>query len=200
MPKVVTPEVELQSLEKEIVPIVVKAEKLVTIKDAKDMEKASELRTQLKSYAKQVKERKETITKPANALLKAVRALFAPLEDRVDDTLSAIDAAMIAYQTEEKKRAAAEEAKLLDRVGKGKLKLDTAVRKADEIERPAAVVKGDAGGTQFITTPVFEVEDVSLLPKDYILPDMVKIRAAMKAGNQLPGVRYWTEERPRDVK
>ena len=199
--KELDPKVEAQALEKDITPYVTKAQKLVVIESPKDMEKASEMRTQLKTYAKEVKNRKETVTKPAYAAYKAAMALFAPIEDRIEETLNVINKAMISYQTEQKKLADIEEAKIAARVGegKGKFKFDTAVRKMDAIEKPADKVATKSGGTQFITVKKFEVEDVSKLPVEYILPDEVKIRASMKAGIELPGVRYFTEEVPRNI-
>lgn len=196
-----TPEAEVKVLEKEIIPFVQKAEKLVVIRNAKDMEAASEARTQLKKYSKQITAVKETVTKPLNAALKAARALFATVEDRVEESLTAIDKAMIAYQTEQKRIADEKEAKIAARVGegKGKLKAETAIEKMGEIEKPSEKVATESGGTQFITVPVFKVVDVTKLPAEYLLPNEVKIRAAMKAGIQLPGVEYSTEERPRDI-
>jgi len=40
----------------------------------------------------------------------------------------------------------------------------------------------------------FEVVDFSILPDEYKLPDMVKIRKVVTAGATIPGVRTWKEE------
>lgn len=194
-------EKDVKILEKEILPYIAKTEKLMVITSAKDMEVASEMRTQLKAYEKQVTAKKDEVVKPLNQTLKAIREWFAPLEDRIETSLDTINRAMITYQTAEKKKADAEEAKIAARVGegKGKLKVETAIKKMDEIEKPSEVVATASGGTQFITVPVFKIVDVSKLPVEYILPNEVKIRAAMKAGIQLPGVEYSTEERPRNM-
>ena len=199
---------DVQVLEKEITPYIVKAEKLVVIKNEKDMSLASEMRTQLKAYEKQVTAKKEEATKPLSLALKNIRGWFAPLEERIEETMSSINRAMITYQTEQKAIADAEAEKIASRVGegKGKLKTETAIRKMGEIDKPAEKVTTASGGTQFITTKKFEVMDLEALAKCrdkqggfYILADEPRIRTAMKAGIELPGVRYYTEEVPRNI-
>ena len=40
----------------------------------------------------------------------------------------------------------------------------------------------------------FEVIDINLLPDDYKMADLVKIRRVVIAGAAIPGVRVWQEE------
>lgn len=196
-----TPEAEVKTLTKEISPFIAKTQK-VTISNDKQMKQASEMRTQLKAYAKQVKEKKETVTKPAYAAYKAGMALFETVEKEVKEALSFIDRAMIDYQTEQTRIADEKKAAIEDRVGsgKGKLRIDTAVAQIDAVDTPDKKISTTSGGTEFIATRCFEVTDVSILPKEFILPDEIKIRAAMKLGTELDGVKYWTEQRPRNTK
>jgi type I site-specific restriction endonuclease len=184
-----------KALEKEISPVISKASKIViTGKD--DLAKASDILTQINRYADKVKESKESVTKPINESLKAARALFAPLEDRLDEAKLSLRKAMISYQTETQRIADEEAKKIEARIGegKGKLKFDTAIAKIAEIDAPDKQV----GSTTFIATECFEVTNLASLPVDYILPNEVAIRNAMKLGKKLPGVRYWVEQRPRN--
>lgn len=199
--KTLSADKEAEVLRKEIVPFIKSAEKIVVIKNDKGLAEASEVRAQLKAYEKQVVAKKEEITKPLNQALKVARGWFSPLENQIDAVLGNINTAMIAYQTEKKAKADAEAKKIADRVGegKGKLTLETASRKMGEIDVAEKVVETESGGTQFITVKKFEVMDVTLLPKEYIIADEVKIRAAMKGGVELDGVRYYTEEVPRNL-
>lgn len=192
-----TQDKEVKVLEKEITPFVKKAEGLV-ISDAKGMKSATEILSQMNKYADQVKEKKESVTKPLNAALKAARALFAPLEDKLESGISEIRSAMSSYQTEQKRIAKEEEDKIAARVGegKGKLKVETAVKKMSEIDKPEDSVSSDSGMVKFKTVKKFKVMDVTILPHEYILADEVKIRKAMLAGIELPGVEYFTEEVP----
>lgn len=188
---------EIAVLEKEIGPVV-KAAVKVKIESAQHMINATQTLSVINKYADKVKEQKEKITKPLNLALKEAREMFRPLEDNLEDAISAIRGAMTTYQTEQKRIADAEAAKIANRVGegKGKLKVDTAVQKMQEIDRPAEQVATEAGMVKFKTIQKFEVMDVTMLPHEYVLPDEVKIRNAMKAGIELPGVRYYEEQVP----
>lgn len=190
---------EVEVLEKEIVPVVNKALK-VSIGNSEDMSKATEILSVVNKYADTVKEKKESVTKPINAALKAARGLFAPLEGKLEEAVGVLRKAMIVYQTEQKRIADLEAAKIEARIGdgKGKLKFDTAVAKIESIDKPANQIIGDNGSIQFVSTPCFEVVDISKLPVEFLLANEVAIRSAMKLGKKLDGVRYWTEQRPRN--
>lgn len=41
---------------------------------------------------------------------------------------------------------------------------------------------------------IVEIEDVALIPREYLMPDMPKIRAACKAGKKIPGVKSYEDE------
>jgi hypothetical protein len=189
---------EVVVLEKEIHPFIVKAKQFIVIGNARGLEEASALRAHIKEYARNVKDRKEEVTKPLYKLYKDAMALFTPLEKDIEKALKIIDKSMSEYQTELRRVALEEEAKIAARVGegKGKLKAETAMKQIDAVEKPQVKV----GGTQFITVQQFEVIDKKEIPLEYMEVNEGKIRTAMNAGIQLPGVRYFTVERPRNSK
>ncbi len=50
--------------------------------------------------------------------------------------------------------------------------------------------------TPFRDYKCFAIEDEKLLPKEYLMPDEIKIRKCVNAGiESIPGVRIWTEKR-----
>lgn len=183
----------LPVLQKEVAPVVKQVEGLV-IKTQADMTAASELRESLKKVEKAAKADKEKITKPLNEALKQVRAKYAGIEDIVEAALTGLNKKMGAWQTAEVARADAEAKKIADRTSAGRLKPETAVRKLDEIEKPADTL---AAGTGFMTVQKFEVVDFAELSNDYKLADETKIRAAMRAGIEIKGVRYYSEQVPK---
>lgn len=143
---------EIATIEKEITPFVTKAGKIV-ITNKKEQDAAATLLTQLRGYAKKLKTRKEEITKPMNAALKSARDFFRGPEDKVLDAIEQIGSAMGAYDLLEQKRVRDEEDRIAARVGEGKghLKQETAVRKMDEIDRPAAALVNESGSVKFRT-------------------------------------------------
>ena len=63
---------------------------------------------------------------------------------------------------------------------------------------PPAKTVETADGSRVTFTRRFhmEIEDASLLPREYLVPDEVKIRKVASAGIQIPGVRSWYTEEP----
>lgn len=180
---------EVKALEKSIAPVVAKASKIVVIRDAKEMEIATETLSQLNKYADSVKAEKKKLTEPANATLKAIKALFAPLEDAVLPKIEAIRGAMSAYQTEQTRLAREEEAKIASRVGegKGKLKVETAVKKMEDIDKPAEKIATASGGLRFREDKKLKIMDETMIPREYLIPDEKKILDALKGGTAVAG-------------
>jgi hypothetical protein len=193
-------------IQKELVPIektvslVSKKVADLVIKDATTMATASEYRSQLKEYAKAIKEKKAEVLDPLNETLKKFKGWFKPVEDKCEANLTIIDNKMVAYQTAKIAKEKAEEAKIVAKMESGKIGIDKAVDKLAQIDRVDKKVETDSGSTSFIEHQCFEVMDVNMLPVEYILPNEVAIRSAMKEGKQLPGVRYYTEQRPRNAR
>lgn len=188
---------EVAVLEKEINPAITKASK-ITIHTAEDMVKATEVLSNLNRYADTVTEKKESITKPLNAALKAARQMFVPLETKLEDAIGGVRKAMITYQTEAVRKQKEEEAKIAARIGegKGKIKIETAVEKLQNIEKAPEKIATDAGQVKFKTVKKFEITDISALPREFMVPNEVEIRKAMLAGIEVTGVRYYEEQVP----
>jgi hypothetical protein len=191
----------IKTLEKKIVPFVNKYATIV-IKDMKDMQNAATVLSRLNQYNDKLEEERLKVTTPLNEALKAARALFKPLETKLETSIAFIRMAMSTYQTEANRLAKVEEEKIAVRVapGKGNLSFDTASRKIEAIDRPEGKVSTDEGSVQFITRKKFEVVDIALLPKEYIVSNDVAIRKAMLEGKELPGVRYYEVQEPRNMR
>lgn len=93
------------------------------------------------------------------------------------------------FQTLEAKRASEEAAKLAARVERGTMKLDTAVRKMDEIAQPIEEFKTTSGTVAFRTIPKLDIIDAKLIPREYLVIDEAKVFAALKAGTIVPGAQ-----------
>lgn len=182
-------------VEKEISPIVAKAESII-IKDEKSMGEAVELLSTVNQRLDAITKEKETITKPANEILKRERARWKPMETMLESAVSVLRKSISTYQTKAKAKADADAAKITEKVQAGKISAPTAIRKMGEIEGPAGKVATGSGSVQFRTEEKFEILDYTKLPWEYLVPDESAIRKAMKEGLKLPGVRYYTEEVP----
>jgi hypothetical protein len=163
------------------------------------MEQASNLRSTVKQYIKDLTEEKEKVTKPLNEALKAERARFKPLEEKAEAIIEHLDRQMSAYQTAEAKRAADEEAKIAARIGegKGKLKMETAVAKLAAIDTPDKTV----GGTRFVTDYEIVITDLRAIPEQYLKIEVrtLVLKAALKAGVAVPGATLKEVQRPVNI-
>lgn len=188
---------ELTTIENKFSPIVAKAQELA-IADEKSMGAAAQYLSELNLFLDKIVAYKETKTKPLNSALKIIRAETKPFETQLDEMIALIRRKMSAYQTEKKRLADEQEARIAARVGEGKghLKVETAARQMEEVERPVGAVTAESGMVKFKTVKCFEVMDLSIVPLEYHLADEVKIRKEMNLDKEIPGVRYWTEQRP----
>jgi len=200
MPTKNKPEAEDQrvvTIKKTVNPHIVNAERLV-IDDELTMKAAVELLSNLNRYNDKIGEEKEKITEPAKQIVKVENARWKPLEDTFKTAIALVRGKMIAYQTEQTRKADEDAAKIAARTkaGKGNLSLDSASKRMDEIVVPEKKVEATSGGVRFQPVKCFEVVNLAMVPIQYHLANEVEIRAQMKLGNEIPGVRYYVEQRP----
>jgi len=186
---------EIKKLELAIKPVLAKAWS-VTIKGDSDMRYAVENLSSLNRYLDEVTSQREAITKPLTAALKSARALFKPIEERLGGAIGSVRAEMSRYQTLEVVRVENEASKIAKRVGegRGKIGIETAVRKIGEIDGVASSVIGDNGMVKFRSVRKFEILEVDKVPREYMVVDEIAVRKAMLAGIKIAGVRYFEEQ------
>ena len=187
------------AVQKEIAPIIEEAGSF-KIKTADDMKKATEMLSLLNKRLDEITEEKETITKPANEILKRERARWKPIETLLDSAVSSVRAQMTAWQTKQRAIEQGKKDKLAAQMNEGTLDMDQASNKIAKIKTVDDNVSTEEGSVGFRTDKRFEVMDVLLLAEyergAAILPNETLIRKLMNKGVELPGVRYYTEETP----
>lgn len=193
--------VTVETITKELAPVV-KVVDALTIKNESDKELAGNKLAEMKAMLKRIETEKERVTKPLNEALKSERSRWKPAETQLENGIQLLTKELTRYQTEETRKAQEKEQNIAKRVGEGRGKLSTekAAEQIDNIDKPKASMSTSTGGTmKFREVKNFEVIDVSKLPAEYVVPasaDTAKIRASMNAGIELPGVRYFTEQKP----
>ena len=167
-----------------------------------EMQIATVILSNINKYVDSVQEQKDLLIKPINVSIKNIRTMFKPLEEIYEQAITDIRAKMTLYQTQAVLEARRVEEVIANRVkaGTGNLSIEKAVEKISKIERPEKEVATESGLVQFAEVKCFEVTDISKLPIAYHLPDEVAIRKAMKDGREIDGVRYWTEQQPRNYR
>jgi len=168
------------------------------IVDATSMQTGVVILSNMNKYMDDVKEKKETLTKPINTALKNIRAMFKPLEETYQGAIEMLRSKMSTYQTAEVARVREEEAKIAARVkeGKGNLSIDTAVKKMEAIATPEKEVSTLAGLVQFRESKILKVLDINLIPKEYFNLDEARLLKDLKAGIQVAGATTETIQVP----
>lgn len=152
--------------------------KSVTIKTNDDMQSASIVLGRLSTYLKQVTEEKEKVTKPLNEALKAERARFKPLEDKIGLAIAHIRGEVVRF----KSLQLTEQSKVADKLRSGDVSsLDDAMAIVN--------VVGDKkiDGMSFRTQKVLKVTNASKIPRKYLVVDEKRVLEDLKKGVKVAG-------------
>ena len=185
---------------KELAPLKAQVSKLenraneITITTAEENASATELKAKLNETKKQIKDRKEEITKPLNAALKSARDLFAPIEESFEKAERILAGKLIAYKQKVEAETRAAEAKIAARVEKGTMKLETAERKLDALPTVQKTTQTDHGRVQFRKIKKVRITNPDLVPDQYWVLNEVLIRKDALAGTPIAGVEVYEEE------
>jgi hypothetical protein len=170
------------------------------IDSQESLSQATDILSKIKTSAKDLKSRKEEITNPLNAALKSARSLFKPLEDDLATAERTIKGKILDYSNEVEEEARKKAAKLEDRVERGTMRTDTAMRKMDEIETVGSSVQGASGSVQFRMVRNIKIVDPTKIPLKYLSNEKVlaAISAAVRTdvlnGTKVDGVEIVEEK------
>ena len=178
--------------EKEVSVYEKKANALVI--DEASIESAVVLLSETNKVADKVKAEKEKITTPLNEALRVERARWKPIEDAVTNAVATIKSKLVAYQRVAEEARVAKEANLMARVEKGTMRVDTAVAKMEALPDTNAPVTTASGLIQYRTVQKLVIEDINKIPREFLVVDEVKVKAALKAGNVVPGAKMVEEK------
>lgn len=151
----------------------------LTIDSQESLAQATDILSKIKTSAKDIEKRKKEITDPLNKALKSARDLFRPLETDLATAERTIKDKMLDYTNEVEEEARKQAAKLEDRVERGTMRTDTAMRKMDEIETVGSSVQGEKGSVQFRTVRTIKIVDPTKIPLKYLSNE--KVLAAISA-------------------
>lgn len=176
-------QVVLKSIEKTSQPLLRKAVDL-DIKTKEDYELAGKLISQLKDMAKQAKAEERKITDPLNEALTATRKHFKPFFTAVESTEAEIKERMLAFLSKQEEKAN----KLGKQLEDGKIKkLSTYASKVNDLH-----VSNEHASVRNVK--VVEIVKESTIPREYLVPDLNKIKAALVEGKKVPGCILTTKQ------
>jgi len=166
----------------------------VTISTQEDYTAAVDLVSRLKDAGSKIKASKESVTKPLNEALRNTRELFAPIEEQFAKAEAIVKTKLLDYKRKIDAEARVAEAKIAARVENGTMRLDTAERKLDAVERVENTTRGKVGEVQVRVIKKVRIVDAAVLPREYLIPDEVAIRRDALGGKTIAGVEVYDEE------
>ena len=142
--------------------------------------------TQVKEIKKIVQEKKDSVVKPLNEALKNTRALFKPIEDKVDIIETYLKGEVLRYNTKllQEQRKREEEAQAKIEAG---ATFEEATKSVERIEK-----KIDAIPTRKIKR--LKITDASKIERQFLIPDEQAIKEALLAGIKVGGCELVEEE------
>lgn len=177
---------ELNIIKKEILTVRQNTNSF-TVKNSADLDTGAEILKMIKNTVDIITQRKDEITRPLMTELAKTRDLFKPLELDLEGAKKEVKAKMLAFQIEEEERIAKDKARIDARVAKGTMRTDTAIEKIDKL--------GEAPKSNIRTLIKVRITDETAIPREYLVPDMMKItEAVLKQNIYIPGVETYKEK------
>ena len=183
-----------------------------------DYQLAGEELKMIKGRMKELDDLRKSMTRPLDEAKKHIIALFAPAEDGLKKAENLIKRAMLGYQQEQERKRQEEEAKLRKiaedeqrrRNGLASKQAEKARARGEEDRAqeildnvpviPTPVVLKEQPKVKGISTRKvwkFRIVDVSLLPREYMIPNekmLLAFARATKGTIPVPGVEFYAEE------
>ena len=172
----------------------------LVIKDDASMEKAVTMLSEANKVADALEAEKNKILEPAKDVVKQINERYKPAETILKSIISTIRNKMIVRQRELSEAEAKAKAKLLDRVDRGTMKVETAVAKMEKLPEASAPVTTSAGMIQWMIVKKLVIEDEKKIPREYMTINEVAIKKAIASGVVVPGAKMIEEKVPKNLR
>jgi len=148
-----------------------------------------DLLSSIKQAQKVLKGKKDKIIKPLNEAVVAVRDLFRPIEQDIVYAEMALKGALNTFHQSELREAEKARRALEQQAKHQHFKPETLARKVEALETPAVSTQTEEGSrVQYRKSREVVVKNETLVPDEYWVLDMVKIRRDALGGKTIPGV------------
>lgn len=202
---------EITLIQNEVSALMEQAAGFANIKTLEDEASATEFVSQIKKRNRAIEKKMKQYVDPLKDTIKTIQADFKPFIEELDQAEDSIRKGMIAFRNAEDFRVreeARKRAEIEAKAAVNEMKNDmtpesvgTAIeagKKLEEakIEAPKKVETA-SGSVHYRKDWYCEIVDPYAVPGEFTMPDMAKIKAAVKAGTRtIEGVRIWEESRP----
>ncbi len=163
------------------------------ITDNESMTFAADVLAETKGNHKRLDDKRKEITQPINAALKATNLLFKPALDFYKMCESAIKMKMLQANTRAQQAAQA----ALQAAGEAAAEGDTEAITTEIAKHDDAVNLPAADGVQYRTTWKFNIIDATLIPREFLTPDLKLIEGHIrhkKSATVIPGIEVYEDQ------
>lgn len=159
------------------------------------MEVATELLSRLNKTLDQIEAEEDKVLAPLKEAVKAEKSRWEPFKLKLKPAIDALRIKIGEYQTKQLAKAKAKEEAILndDSLDTGK-----AIKALSSIKTPVTEVATQSGSLTFMTVPKLEITDITKIPRQYLIPDEVAIKKALKEGKKIPGAILKEVQVPRN--
>ena len=188
-------ELELQSIKKEISPMVTEAGSYV-VNTEEDVEVASAFLRKVKDMQKVVEDKRLTFTKPLNESLKNINSTFKEMKEPLEEALSIVTAKILTWKRAENIRIEAEQA-AYRKIQEAEAELNRLQNKPVVVEEPIVIapVVNRIGNMQTVKRWTFEVVDFAKVPDDLKLINSTAVNSIIRESiRAVPGLKIYQEE------
>lgn len=163
----------------------------IVINSEEDLGKVSDLIQGVKKFKKLIEQEVDKIVKPLKEIIETRKAEYKPFLERTEEAERILKGKAQVFLDEQEKIKKEKLDKIANRVEKGTLKQETALKKMDDIGEIKSSVKTES--SKLITSITYEplIVDETKIPDEYWIPrqlDMVKIGKVIRAGGIIAGV------------
>jgi len=152
----------------------------VVIDSDSALSKAIDLLQNIKTVRKQITTEKNRIINPAKEIIKHAKERYEILEEQCSTLERNIKQKILDYENEKSTRRETENIELANKIQTGEMGLEEAIEQYQPAQKPE--------GIQIRTHKEVVITNESIIPKEYWVLDMVRIRKDALAGKKIAGV------------
>jgi hypothetical protein len=147
-------------------------------------EKGGELLKIFNEASKKAKEEKDKVLQPAELTVKRIKEQWKPFEDGLKQCVAHIKSQMQSWLQLEQEREELQRQRLLN---------DKRIKNESTLVAKLESIKAEpVGNTRSVL--VLVIDDPSLIPREYLVVDEAKLKAALREGVKIPGARLEREK------
>lgn len=159
-----------------------------------DYQQSGDVLKLCKNKIKELETERKTYTQPLDESKKLIMAKFNETINPIKDYIEKLNRGMSNWFVIEEKRRQEEQKELEEKA------IEEAGDNPDVIVpvvESAKTIKGGIATTSMTKTYDFEIEDETLIPREYLMPDEKKIKADIKKGVVIKGIKTITGFKPK---